>query len=105
MNLLLDALAWLFSPANWESGARSPLPLQDRIGEHLFFTFIAVLIAVILAVQVAGSVAYSLTESVSVWKGFLFTLDTVATVGSDPTPLCRPTTTGVVVVSGVRKVG
>jgi voltage-gated potassium channel len=33
-----------------------------------------------------GSIAYSLTEDVSVWKGFLFTLDTVATVGSDPTP-------------------
>jgi K+ transport systems, NAD-binding component len=46
----------------------------------------AVLIAIIVAVQAAGAIAYSLTESVSVWKGFLFTLDTVATVGSDPTP-------------------
>ena len=33
-----------------------------------------------------GTIAYSLTESVSVWQGFLFTLDTVATVGSIPTP-------------------
>ncbi|HEX3561732.1 MAG TPA: TrkA family potassium uptake protein [Solirubrobacterales bacterium] len=46
----------------------------------------AVLIGIIVAVQAAGAIAYSLTESVSVWKGFLFTLDTVATVGSDPTP-------------------
>jgi voltage-gated potassium channel len=31
-------------------------------------------------------VAYSLTEDVSLWRGFLFTLDTVATVGSIPEP-------------------
>jgi voltage-gated potassium channel len=35
---------------------------------------------------VAGSVAYSLSQDVSLWKGFLFTLDTVATVGSAPEP-------------------
>jgi voltage-gated potassium channel len=51
-----------------------------------FLRRLAVLIAIIVAVQAAGAIAYSLTESVSVWKGFLFTLDTVATVGSDPTP-------------------
>ena len=52
------------------------------------------LIAVIVAVQVAGSIAYALTESVSIWQGFLFTLDTVATVGSDPT---RRTSAGQIV--------
>jgi voltage-gated potassium channel len=31
-------------------------------------------------------VAYSLFEDVSLWRGFLFTLDTVATVGSNPDP-------------------
>jgi voltage-gated potassium channel len=31
-------------------------------------------------------VAYSLTEDISLWRGFLFTLDTVATVGSIPEP-------------------
>jgi voltage-gated potassium channel len=51
-----------------------------------FLRRLAVLIALIVAIQIAGSIAYSLTEGVSVWKGFLFTLDTVATVGSDPTP-------------------
>lgn len=49
MNLFIDALAWIFSPSNWEPGARSPLPLQDRIAEHLFFTFIAALIAALIA--------------------------------------------------------
>jgi voltage-gated potassium channel len=33
-----------------------------------------------------GSVAWSLFEDVSLWRGFLFTLDTVATVGSGPDP-------------------
>jgi voltage-gated potassium channel len=51
-----------------------------------FLRRLALLIAVIVFVQVAGAIAYSLTESVSVWQGFLFTIDTVATVGSDPTP-------------------
>jgi voltage-gated potassium channel len=51
-----------------------------------FLRRLGLLIALILAVQITGAVAYSLTEGVSVWKGLLFTIDTVATVGSDPTP-------------------
>jgi voltage-gated potassium channel len=47
---------------------------------------LAALVLLVLGIQVAGSIAYSLTEGVSLWQGFLFTLDTVATVGSDPTP-------------------
>ena len=39
-----------------------------------------------MAVLLAGSVAYSLSQNVSVWHGFLFSLDTVATVGSAPEP-------------------
>ena len=58
----------------------------DRGEFEPFLRRLAVLIGAIVAVQVAGSIAYSLTESVSLWQGFLFTLDTVATVGSDPTP-------------------
>jgi voltage-gated potassium channel len=59
---------------------------HDRGEFEPFLRRLAVLIALIVAIQVAGSVAYSLTEGVSLWQGFLFTLDTVATVGSDPTP-------------------
>jgi voltage-gated potassium channel len=39
-----------------------------------------------VAIQVAGAVAYSLAESVSLWQGFLFAIDTIATVGSIPQP-------------------
>jgi voltage-gated potassium channel len=59
---------------------------RDRGEFEPFLRRLAVLIALIVAIQVAGMVAYSLTESVSLWKGFLFTLDTVATVGSAPEP-------------------
>jgi len=51
-----------------------------------FLRRLAALIILIVAIQVAGSIAYSLTEDVSLWHGFLFTLDTVATVGSAPEP-------------------
>ncbi len=43
-----------------------------------------------MAVLLAGSVAYSLSQNVSVWHGFLFSLDTVATVGSAPEPTDLP---------------
>ena len=36
--------------------------------------------------MLAGSIAWALFEDVSLWRGFLFTLDTVATVGSSPDP-------------------
>jgi voltage-gated potassium channel len=39
-----------------------------------------------VAVLLAGMVAWSLFEDVSLWRGFLYTLDTVATVGSNPDP-------------------
>ncbi len=59
---------------------------RDRGEFEPFLRRLAALIALILAVQVVGAVAYSLTEDVSLWRGFLFTLDTVATVGSAPDP-------------------
>jgi len=62
------------------------LPNRERGELEPFLRRLAALIVLIFAIQIAGGVAYSLTEDVSVWKGFLFTLDTVATVGSDPTP-------------------
>jgi voltage-gated potassium channel len=55
-----------------------------------FLRRLAALLLLIIAIQVAGSVAYSLTEDVSLWRGFLFTLDTVATVGSVPEPADLP---------------
>ncbi len=49
MNLLTGALRWIFDPANWLPGSQSPLPIQDRLAEHLAYTAIAVLIAALIA--------------------------------------------------------
>lgn len=49
MNLVLNALAWIVDPAHWQPGARSPLPIQDRLGEHLLYTVVAVAIAALIA--------------------------------------------------------
>lgn len=46
MNLFIDAITWIFSPERLE-GANT---LPDRIGEHLFFTAISVLIAAAIAI-------------------------------------------------------
>ena len=51
-----------------------------------FLRRLAVLVAVIVAVLAAGTVGFILTEDVSAWDGFAWTLDTIATIGSIPDP-------------------
>jgi voltage-gated potassium channel len=46
----------------------------------------AVLFALILALLVLGTAGFVMSEDVSVWLGFQWALDTVATVGSVPAP-------------------
>jgi voltage-gated potassium channel len=52
-----------------------------------FLRRLAMLIGLILALQVAGTVGFMVTEHVSAWRGFYWTLDTIATVGSIPDPV------------------
>ena len=59
MNLLLSALAWLVDPANWVPGSQSPLPIQDRLVEHLVYTAIAVVIAGLIALPLGFSIGHS----------------------------------------------
>ena len=40
MNLFSEAMAWLFAPERFTG----PDSLQIRIGEHLFYTFVSLLI-------------------------------------------------------------
>jgi voltage-gated potassium channel len=47
---------------------------------------LAVLIAAVTALLIVGAIAYSLFEDVSGWQGFNWSLDTIATVGSVPSP-------------------
>lgn len=59
MNLLISALQWLVEPAQWTAGARSPLPIQDRLLEHLTYTLIAVLIAAIIALPLGFYIGHT----------------------------------------------
>jgi voltage-gated potassium channel len=50
------------------------------------FRRLAVLALVVIALLLAGAVAFALVEDVSLFQGFVWSLDTVATVGSVPAP-------------------
>jgi voltage-gated potassium channel len=66
-----------FAGASDQGGRRELLPFLRRLG---------VLIGLVLALQAAGTIGFVLTENVSVWRGFTWTLDTIATIGSIPEP-------------------
>jgi voltage-gated potassium channel len=73
-------------PPTTPSRRRLALPRRERAELEPFLRRLAALAALVVAIVIAGSVAWSLFEDVSLWRGFLFTLDTVATVGSNPDP-------------------
>src|ERR671935_132556 len=58
------------------------MPLQSRDLVRKL-AMLGVGIAVLL---IAGAIAFAITEDVTVWNGFVWALDTVATVGSVPAP-------------------
>jgi osmoprotectant transport system permease protein len=55
MNLFAEAIAWLTSPDQYTG----PSALQIRIGEHLFYTFIAVLIAAAIAIPLGYFIGHT----------------------------------------------
>ncbi len=59
MKLLLDALAWIFDPSHWVAGSQSPLPIQDRLIEHLTYTGIAVAIAAVIALPLGFYIGHT----------------------------------------------
>ena len=59
MNLLWSALAWIFDPANWVPGSQSPLPIQDRLIEHLSYTAIAIVIAALIALPLGFYIGHT----------------------------------------------
>ena len=59
MQYFLNAIAWLFDPANYVPGSQTPLPIQDRIGEHLLYTFISVLIAAVIALPIGFYIGHT----------------------------------------------
>ena len=59
MQFFLDAFRWLLDPANYAAGAQSPLPIQARIGEHLFYTVVSVAIAAIIALPLGFYIGHT----------------------------------------------
>lgn len=55
MNLLQEALAWLFSPERLTGS----LPLPLAIGQHVFYTFVAMLIAAAIAVPIGWLIGHT----------------------------------------------
>lgn len=59
MEFFLSALAWLFDPANYVSGSISPLPINDRIAEHLLYTVICVGISALIALPLGFYIGHT----------------------------------------------
>ena len=59
MQFFLDAFRWLLDPANYAAGAQNPLPIQARIGEHLFYTVVSVVIAAIIALPLGFYIGHT----------------------------------------------
>ncbi|MFP5290333.1 MAG: ABC transporter permease [Actinomycetes bacterium] len=55
MNLFLEAIAWLVDPANWQGSTSIPV----RIGEHLLYTVLAVLVASIIAIPLGWLIGHT----------------------------------------------
>ncbi len=59
MEFFLSALAWLFDPANYIPGSISPLPINDRIAEHLLYTVICVTISALIALPLGFFIGHT----------------------------------------------
>lgn len=55
MSLFLDALAWIFSPER----LTDDVPLPTLIGQHLFYTFLSVLIAAVIAIPLGWLIGHT----------------------------------------------
>ncbi|MXG89788.1 ABC transporter permease [Nocardioides flavescens] len=59
MDLLLSALRWIFDGSHWQAGSQSPLPIQDRLVEHLAYTAISVVIAALIALPLGFFIGHT----------------------------------------------
>ncbi len=59
MDLLLNGIRWIFDPTNWTPGSQSPLPIQDRLLEHLAYTAIAIVIAALIALPLGFYIGHT----------------------------------------------
>lgn len=55
MSLFLDALAWIFSPERLTDS----VPLPTLIGQHLFYTFLSIVIAAVIAIPIGWLIGHT----------------------------------------------
>ena len=59
MNFFLDAVAWILDPANWVPGSQSPLPIGDRLVEHLVYSGVSLAIAMVIALPLGFYIGHT----------------------------------------------
>lgn len=59
MDFLLNAIAWIFDPANWVPGSQSPLPIGDRLVEHLTYSGVSLVIAMLIALPLGFFIGHT----------------------------------------------
>ena len=59
MDLLLSAIRWILDGSHWQAGSQSPLPIQDRLIEHLGYTATAVVIAALIALPLGFFIGHT----------------------------------------------
>lgn len=59
MNFFLDAIAWILDPANWVPGSQSPLPIGDRLVEHLIYSGVSLVIAMLIALPLGFYIGHT----------------------------------------------
>lgn len=55
MNLFIDAIAWIFSPDRLTDN----VPLPELIGQHIFYTFLSVIIAAVIAIPLGYLIGHT----------------------------------------------
>lgn len=59
MELLLNALRYIFDPASWGPGAIQPGPIGSRLVEHLGFTGLSVAVALVIALPLGFYIGHT----------------------------------------------
>ena len=59
MEFFLSALIWLVNPENYVPGSQSPLPISDRLIEHVLYTAICVLISAVIALPLGFYIGHT----------------------------------------------
>lgn len=59
MEFFLSALAWLFDQNNYIAGSQSPLPISDRLAEHVLYTVICVSTSALIALPLGFYIGHT----------------------------------------------